>query len=71
MKKLLSVILALLVSIALFAGVNAIIRSKYPPSDEITSEDSSSSSSKPSSSSSGGSSSSSSRGVDLPSIPIY
>lgn len=73
MKKLLSIILALLVSIAFFAGVTAIVRSKYAPSDEITSssEDSSSSSSKTSSSSSGGSSSSSKRGVDLPTVPLH
>lgn len=72
MKKLLSVILALCVSLAVFAGVSAVYRKFHSPSDEITSssENSSSSSSKPSSSSSSGSSSSSYRGIDLPTIPL-
>ncbi len=70
MKKLLSVILALCVSLAVFAGVSAVYRKFHSPSDEITnsSENSSSSSS---SSSSSGSSSSSYRGIDLPTIPLH
>ncbi len=69
MKKLLSVILALCVSIAVFAGVSAVYRKFHSPSDEITSSSENSSSSS-SSSSSSGSSSSSYRGIDLPTIPL-
>lgn len=69
MKKLLSVILALCVSLAVFAGVSAVYRKFYSPSDEITSSSENSSSSS-SSSSSSGSSSSSYRGIDLPTIPL-
>lgn len=69
MKKLLSVILALCVSIAVFAGVSAVYRKFHSPSDEITSSSENSSSSS-SSSSSSGSSSSSYRGIDLPAIPL-
>lgn len=70
MKKLLSVILALCVSIAVFAGVSAVYRKFHSPSDEITSSSENSSSSS-SSSSSSGSSSSSYRGIDLPTIPLH
>ena len=69
MKKLLSVILALFVSLAVFAGVSAVYRKFHSPSDEITSSSENSSSSS-SSSSSSGSSSSSYRGIDLPTIPL-
>lgn len=69
MKKLLSVILALCVSLAVFAGVSAVYRKFRSPSDEITSSSENSSSSS-SSSSSSGSSSSSYRGIDLPTIPL-
>lgn len=69
MKKLLSVILALCVSLAVFAGVSAVYRKFHSPSDEITSSSENFSSSS-SSSSSSGSSSSSYRGIDLPTIPL-
>lgn len=69
MKKLLSVILALCVSLAVFASVSAVYRKFHSPSDEITSSSETSSSSS-SSSSSSGSSSSSYRGIDLPTIPL-
>lgn len=69
MKKLLSVILALCVSLAVFAGVSTVYRKFHSPSDEITSSSENSSSSS-SSSSSSGSSSSSYRGIDLPTIPL-